>query len=68
MAVVKTNADGYVKDTKTNTVINNNVGELARFQQQRAKAKELSKIKQDLAALQIEVAQLKDLVQKAING
>lgn len=69
-ATVKTNAPGYVKDTRTGLNINTNINDYYNTVKERERSKELYQLKQDLASLKEvknEMQEIKALLQKVIN-
>jgi hypothetical protein len=66
---LNTNVEGYKKDKETGAIVNTNYDEYARFVSQKNQHKEYLKTKEDIASLQMEMAELKRLLlEKTKNG
>lgn len=63
MALVKTSAPGYMKDPKTNVVINTDAHQYADYVRQKTNAREFNRMKTELAEMKQQIALL--LSQKA---
>jgi hypothetical protein len=66
---LNTNVEGYKKDKDTGIVVNTNYDDYSRFVLQKNQHKEYLKTKEDIASLQMEMAELKKLLmEKTKNG
>jgi hypothetical protein len=61
MKLAKTDADGYYKNTETNTVINNNNSEYATFIQNRERMKQMQTLQNDIEILKNECRELREI-------
>lgn len=64
----KTNAEGYVKDTATNVIINTNTNDYNTFLLNKNKIKQSKAICEDIENIKKEIRELKISFQKIING
>jgi hypothetical protein len=64
----KTDAEGYVKDTATNVIINTNTNEYNTFLLNKNKIKQSKAICEDIENLKKEIRELKTSFQKIISG
>ena len=62
MLLTKTNIDKFVKNKKTNAVINNDVAEYQSVLAQRKKSKQINEMKIDIEHLKRDVEQLKQVL------
>lgn len=70
-ATVKTNAPGYVKDTRTGLNINTNYNDYLNTVKERERSKEMQQLKNDLNQLKevkTELLEIKTLLQKVLNN
>jgi hypothetical protein len=72
--LIKTNMPGYLKDDKTNLVMNLNpqeyslyLAEKQRHESDKLKTKELNKLEEDMKNLSSEVEQIKDLLTQILH-
>jgi hypothetical protein len=60
--VVKTNADGYLRDRSTAAIINTNDSEYMTILKEREKAKRLAKLEKDVESIKNELRSIKNLI------
>jgi hypothetical protein len=60
--VVKTNADGYLRDRSTAAIINTNDSEYMTILKEREKAKRLAKLEKDVESIKNELRNIKNLI------
>lgn len=60
--LLKTELEGYVKDEESGVILNTDFSDYDRFVAQKAQHKEYLKTKNDIASLQMEMAELKRLL------
>jgi len=65
---IKTNADGYYRDTSTGALINMNDAEYQKILIARKKSKEISNITSEVSTLKQEMSEIKNLLMVLING
>lgn len=65
---IKTNIPGYVKNPVTGIVSNQNIEEYELYKSQRNKAKETAQIKETISELKNDIAEIKNLLFKAMKG
>lgn len=64
MALKQTNVKGFVKNTKSGVVLNNDTNQLIKFQQERDKIEQFNHIKAELAELKKDFEEFKQKVLK----
>ncbi len=64
----KTNIDGFVKDMKTNAILNTETGEFHAIRLQRQKKQEQEQIKLRLSGLEQDVADIKESLGKILEA
>lgn len=60
--LLKTELEGYVKDEESGAILNTDFSDYDRFVAQKTQYKEYLKTKNDIASLQMEMAELKRLL------
>lgn len=65
---IKTDVAGWVKDPKTNALINNNIEEFEQYKAQRNKVKEMAEVKNTISGLERDIAEIKQLLVQALKG
>lgn len=63
----KTIFSGFVKDPKSNVVLNSNDEQLAQFKVQRERKKELDSLRKDIDMLKKEVIKLNSIIERFIE-
>ena len=64
----KTNIDGYVKDTKTNVILNTQMDEMHRILHQRQQKKEQEQLKSQVAKLESDMSDIKQTLNKILGA
>ena len=66
--LVKTDTDGYMKDTSTGAFINTNDAAYARFMAQRANIKQSKDLCKRITAVEDDLRDIKNLLLQVVNG
>lgn len=66
--LVETNYPGYVKDTETGVIINNNDDEYKRFMAAREASKKNNSLCKRMTEVENDLRDIKSLLQQLING
>lgn len=68
MTLQHTNVPGLVKDTKTNTVLNNNLSEYQNYLLQKQRVKKSMSLEEEINNLKKEMQEVKSALQSILNG
>lgn len=62
--LIKTDADGFVRDTQSNAVINTNVEALSQYKRERAERLRADQLEQEVMSLKQDVTDIKHMLQQ----
>lgn len=66
--LVNTGKNGYVKDTQTGVVINQNFHELQAYQAERKRIQDLKTMNEEINHIKSDMSSIKALLEKVIQG
>lgn len=64
----KTNIQGFVKDTESNVIINDNLSEYQLYLQNKNRVQQTKSIQKDIDNLKKEFAEIKSMFNQLLNG
>jgi len=67
MSFTKTNVPGYLKDKKSNTIINNNYHDLEAYKAKRAQANEFRELKEKVKTLEQQIEKMMKFITDTVR-